>query len=337
MQRLLALVAALLVLLASRPALATDPYAFFDWDVSYVTAAPLGVKQQVIGINGKFPGPVVNVSTNWNVVVNVLNDLDEPLLITWNGIQHRKNCWQDGVLGTNCPIPPGWNWTYEFQVKDQIGSFFYFPSTGLQRAAGGFGGIVVNNRDVIAVPFRPPRRRHHHLHRRLVQQEPHGSEEDAGQGEGPRYSRRRADKRQGPVPVQRQPRAARHRVRDLQCASGQDVPHPGAQRGDVDEPQLPDPGAQHGAGGDGGLLHVAAELHEPGRPRGPVLLLPRRHGSERQLRLLRGRQRAAGERLPAPLAPRHGRRRAPLLHLRGPRVGRPTRPAAGPGRQGLLP
>ncbi|CAL4942778.1 unnamed protein product [Urochloa decumbens] len=155
MRRLLALVAALLAL-RLRPALATDPYAFFDWDVSYVTAAPLGVKQQVIGVNGKFPGPVVNVTTNWNVVVNVLNDLDEPLLITWNGIQHRKNCWQDGVLGTNCPIPSGWNWTYEFQVKDQIGSFFYFPSTGLQRAAGGFGGIVVNNRDVIAVPFGRP-------------------------------------------------------------------------------------------------------------------------------------------------------------------------------------
>ncbi|CAN6287774.1 unnamed protein product [Urochloa humidicola] len=155
MRRLLALVAALLAL-RLRPALATDPYAFFDWDVSYVTAAPLGVKQQVIGINGKFPGPVVNITTNWNVVVNVLNDLDEPLLITWNGIQHRKNCWQDGVLGTNCPIPSGWNWTYEFQVKDQIGSFFYFPSTGLQRAAGGFGGVVVNNRDVIAVPFGRP-------------------------------------------------------------------------------------------------------------------------------------------------------------------------------------
>lgn len=44
-RRLLALVAAAL-LLALRPALATDPYAFFDWDVSYVTAAPLGVKQQ---------------------------------------------------------------------------------------------------------------------------------------------------------------------------------------------------------------------------------------------------------------------------------------------------
>ncbi|XP_072955591.1 monocopper oxidase-like protein SKU5 [Typha angustifolia] len=151
--------AAVAVVLASAlvgTVLAGDPYAYFDWDVSYITAAPLGVKQQVIGINGQFPGPIVNITTNWNVVVNVLNDLDEPLLITWNGIQHRKNSWQDGVLGTNCQIPSGWNWTYQFQVKDQIGSFFYFPSTNFQRAAGGYGGIIVNNRDVIPVPFGKP-------------------------------------------------------------------------------------------------------------------------------------------------------------------------------------
>jgi len=56
MRRLLALAAALLAL---RPALATDPYAFFDWDVSYVTAAPLGVKQQasVLGRRTAPPAP----------------------------------------------------------------------------------------------------------------------------------------------------------------------------------------------------------------------------------------------------------------------------------------
>ncbi|OEL18810.1 Monocopper oxidase-like protein SKU5 [Dichanthelium oligosanthes] len=135
---------------------AADPFAFFDWDVTYITASPLGVPQKVIAINKQFPGPVMNVTTNYNVVVNVLNSLDEPLLITWDGIQQRKNCWQDGVLGTTCPIPPGWNWTYNFQVKDQIGSFFYFPSLGMQRAAGGFGGITVNNRAVISVPFDTP-------------------------------------------------------------------------------------------------------------------------------------------------------------------------------------
>lgn len=38
---------------------------------------------QVIGINGQFPGPVMNVTTNWNVVVNIRNNLDEPFLVTW--------------------------------------------------------------------------------------------------------------------------------------------------------------------------------------------------------------------------------------------------------------
>ncbi|CAH2044787.1 unnamed protein product [Thlaspi arvense] len=146
----------LVVLLSVSGCLAADPYVFFDWTVSYLSASPLGTRQQVIGINGQFPGPILNVTTNWNVVMNVKNNLDEPLLLTWNGIQHRKNSWQDGVLGTNCPIPSGWNWTYEFQVKDQIGSFFYFPSTNFQRAAGGYGGIIINNRDIIPVPFALP-------------------------------------------------------------------------------------------------------------------------------------------------------------------------------------
>ncbi|KAL0359028.1 UNVERIFIED_CONTAM: Monocopper oxidase-like protein SKS1 [Sesamum angustifolium] len=104
--------------------LGADPFANFELDFSYITASPLGVPQQVIAINGKFPGPVINVTTNYNVVVNVKNKLDEDLLVTWSGIQMRRSSWQDGVLGTNCPIPPKWNWTYQFQVKDQIGKTY---------------------------------------------------------------------------------------------------------------------------------------------------------------------------------------------------------------------
>ncbi|KAG2332992.1 hypothetical protein Bca52824_004172 [Brassica carinata] len=117
---------------------------------------PLGVPQQVIAVNGIFPGPVVTATTNYNVEVNVFNRLDEPLLLTWNGIEMRRNSWQDGVLGTNCPIPPQWNFTYSFQVKDQIGSFFYFPSLNFQRASGGFGPIVIDNQDRIPLPFAKP-------------------------------------------------------------------------------------------------------------------------------------------------------------------------------------
>ncbi|RWW19084.1 hypothetical protein BHE74_00004418 [Ensete ventricosum] len=73
-----------------------------------------------------------------------------------NGIQQRRNSWQDGVYGTSCPIPPGRNFTYVMQFKDQIGSFFYFPSLAFHKAAGGFGGIRVLSRPLIPVPFPPP-------------------------------------------------------------------------------------------------------------------------------------------------------------------------------------
>ncbi|KAF8379264.1 hypothetical protein HHK36_028697 [Tetracentron sinense] len=156
---------------------AGDPFVNYTWEVSYITASPLGVQQQVglfffffplffylfvhllmwvIAINRAFPGPFVNVTTNNNVVIEVLNKLDEDLLMTWAGIQLRRNSWQDGVLGTNCPIPPNWQSTYQFQVKDQIGSFFYFPSLNFQRAAGGYGGFIINNRPVISLPFATP-------------------------------------------------------------------------------------------------------------------------------------------------------------------------------------
>ncbi|KAK4784870.1 hypothetical protein SAY86_019238 [Trapa natans] len=152
---------------------AADPTVSYDFKLSYIAASPLGAPRQVIAVNGKFPGPTINATTNYNVIVNIHNGLDEPFLMTWYvfamlfdrnlftiydrpGIQMRKNSWQDGFTGTNCPIPAKWNWTYSFQVKDQIGSFFYSPSLNLQRASGGFGTFVINNRDIIPVPFGQP-------------------------------------------------------------------------------------------------------------------------------------------------------------------------------------
>uniref|UniRef100_A0A0D9WHW9 L-ascorbate oxidase n=1 Tax=Leersia perrieri TaxID=77586 RepID=A0A0D9WHW9_9ORYZ len=134
-----------------------DPYVFFEWHVTYGTKTLIdGAPQKVILINGEFPGPRINCSSNNNIVVNVFNELDQPLLFTWNGMQHRKNSWMDGLAGTNCPIAPGTNFTYKWQPKDQIGSFFYFPSLGMQRAAGGYGPISVVSRLLIPVPFDPP-------------------------------------------------------------------------------------------------------------------------------------------------------------------------------------
>lgn len=135
---------------------AGDPYIFLTWNVSYGFIYPLGIRQQGILINGQFPGPDIHSVTNNNLIINVFNSLDEPFLLSWNGIQQRRNSYEDGVWGTTCPIPPGKNFTYILQVKDQIGSFYYFPSLGFHKAAGGFGGFRILSRPLIPVPFPDP-------------------------------------------------------------------------------------------------------------------------------------------------------------------------------------
>ncbi|CAI9763802.1 unnamed protein product [Fraxinus pennsylvanica] len=99
--------------------------ANFDWIVSFSQRAPIGVDKKVYG---------------WFDNRRVL----------------RRNSWQDGVQETNCPMMPGENWTYSFQMKDQIGSYFYFPSLLLQKAAGGYGAIRVKDCNVIPIPFSHP-------------------------------------------------------------------------------------------------------------------------------------------------------------------------------------
>ncbi|KAH1036924.1 hypothetical protein AAZX31_20G179800 [Glycine max] len=146
-----------IVLLPFFVTMTTSADIFLDWHVSAdFNLKPVSTDQPVITINGMFPGPLINATTNDNIHVNVFNDLDDPLLFTWNGIQQRLDSWQDGVSGTNCPIQPGKNWTYDFQAKDQIGTFFYFPSINFLKAGGGFGPIRVNNRPLISVPFPKP-------------------------------------------------------------------------------------------------------------------------------------------------------------------------------------
>ncbi|KAK7368329.1 hypothetical protein VNO80_10354 [Phaseolus coccineus] len=156
MGRVSAVLIAFMACLMAASVRGEDPYIYYTWNVTYGTVAPLGVEQQGILINGQFPGPEINSTSNNNVVVNVFNFLDEPLLFTWNGIQHRKNSWQDGTLGAQCPIQPGTNYTYHFQVKDQIGSYFYYPTIGMQRAVGGFGGLRIYSRLLIPVPYADP-------------------------------------------------------------------------------------------------------------------------------------------------------------------------------------
>nr|GEX27892.1 monocopper oxidase-like protein SKU5 [Tanacetum cinerariifolium] len=68
---------------------ATKPAGVKQEDVRMVKKRKLARKEDkffmsntVTAINGKFPGPTINSTTDNNVVVNARNQLDEDLLLT---------------------------------------------------------------------------------------------------------------------------------------------------------------------------------------------------------------------------------------------------------------
>ncbi|KAF2295169.1 hypothetical protein GH714_031824 [Hevea brasiliensis] len=140
---------------------AEDAYRYYTWTITHGTISPLGVPQKGILINGQFPGPTVDCVTNDNIIVNVINKLDEPFLITWtllSGMKLGMGLNKERLHGKmECRGPTvqfsKLQLTYKFQTKDQIGTFNYFPSIGIQRVAGGFGGFNVQSRSVIAIPY----------------------------------------------------------------------------------------------------------------------------------------------------------------------------------------
>lgn len=90
----------------------------YNWDITWVTASPDGFARPVIGINGKWPLPVIEVELHDRLVVNVYNKLgNESTSLHWHGLRLHGKVEMDGSSGiTQCPIPPGERFTYDFLV-----------------------------------------------------------------------------------------------------------------------------------------------------------------------------------------------------------------------------
>lgn len=92
---------------------------YHNWTVSWMDAAPDGVTRQVIGINGQWPCPEVHLNLGDRLIVTVNNQLgDQATSIHWHGIRQIGSNEMDGVTGvTQCAIPPGDTFTYDFTVR----------------------------------------------------------------------------------------------------------------------------------------------------------------------------------------------------------------------------
>ncbi|KAI9273843.1 Cupredoxin [Helicostylum pulchrum] len=110
---------------AGSTGLAQAARVVYDWDITYTTANPDGLfERQVVGVNGKWPPPVVECNENDTLVINVNNKLDTMTALHTHGMFQNNTGYMDGPVGvTQCPIAPGHNLTYEFVIA-QHGSYW---------------------------------------------------------------------------------------------------------------------------------------------------------------------------------------------------------------------
>lgn len=101
-------------------AVAKDVY--LNWNVTWVNAAPDGFERPVIGINGQWPCPQIDVDFGDRLIVDLYNGLgNQSTGIHWHGFHQYMTGVMDGSSEvTQCPLPPGQQMRYDFQVCIQL-------------------------------------------------------------------------------------------------------------------------------------------------------------------------------------------------------------------------
>ncbi|KAF3482634.1 iron transport multicopper oxidase FET3 [Arthroderma uncinatum] len=125
-----------------------------DWTITTDYRRLDGVRKRVYLINGMFPGPTIEARSGDRLNIHVVNNLeDEGVVLHWHGLHMRGANHMDGVPGvTQCPIVPGGSMLYNFTISDsQSGTFWYHAHSGLQRAEGLYGGLIVHKPSVPAI------------------------------------------------------------------------------------------------------------------------------------------------------------------------------------------
>ncbi|KAF1844187.1 multicopper oxidase [Cucurbitaria berberidis CBS 394.84] len=131
-------------LLASIAQCATVTY---DFDIAWTYANPDGQQTRPIqGINGQWPIPPITVTKGDQLIVNVKNSLgNESTSLHFHGLYQNGTTHMDGPVGVSqCSIPPGGSFTYNFTV-DQPGTYWYHSHEHGQYPDGLRGALIVHD------------------------------------------------------------------------------------------------------------------------------------------------------------------------------------------------
>jgi len=97
---------------------------YYNWNIGWKSLAPDGFTRPVIAVNNQWPPPSIEASVGDRIIIDVYNGLgNETTSIHFHGILMKGQNHMDGpAMVTQCPIPPGSRFTYDFVVCSPPGS-----------------------------------------------------------------------------------------------------------------------------------------------------------------------------------------------------------------------
>ncbi|KIM31143.1 Ferroxidase [Serendipita vermifera MAFF 305830] len=118
------------------------------WNITYATANPDGLfERRVIGVNGTWPPPPIEITRNDTLKVHALNGLDVPTSLHHHGMFFRNESYLDGAVAvTQCGIPPGDTFLYEFTMSEQWGTYWVHAHASGQYVDGLRAPFLIHNR-----------------------------------------------------------------------------------------------------------------------------------------------------------------------------------------------
>ncbi|KAI3819058.1 hypothetical protein L1987_12880 [Smallanthus sonchifolius] len=129
-----------------------------SFHVKNLTVNRLCQNQVITAVNESLPGPTLRVKEGDTVVVHVFNKSPYNLTIHWHGVFQRLTQWADGPeFVTQCPIRPGGNYTYKFNLMGQVGTLWWHAHSQWLRATV-YGALIIRPRDGQKYPFVKPYR-----------------------------------------------------------------------------------------------------------------------------------------------------------------------------------
>ncbi|KAJ9675328.1 hypothetical protein PVL29_024324 [Vitis rotundifolia] len=129
---------------------------YYEFHLTESNFTRLCSTKTMLTVNGSFPGPVIRVRKGDTIYINIHNQGSYGVTIHWHGVKNPRNPWSDGPeYITQCPIPPGTNFTQEVIFTTEEGTLWWHAHSDWTRATV-HGAIVVLPAHGTTYPFPQP-------------------------------------------------------------------------------------------------------------------------------------------------------------------------------------